>query len=69
MTNNCGTCGYWARNKKRNVSLPDQPLYYAECKFPIDSLGLPYCVSIEDVSENNGVNCPRYVAMTDGESK
>lgn len=54
----CGQCLHWDRENKRNVSTPLEPLYYSECKFPIDELKIPHCVMFEETSENNGVGCP-----------
>lgn len=58
----CRDCSYWNRDKKRNVSLPDTPIYYAACEYAFDDIILPHSVVVEEMSENAAEGCPIFVA-------
>ena len=60
---NCGACAHWAHAKKRQCSVPETPIYYAECLFPFDGLVLPHSVSFDDTYENSGATCPCFVPL------
>ena len=56
MEKRCGLCAHWG--ERRNVGRSEAPVYYAECKYPVDDLKLPHCVSFEETGEHNGTACP-----------
>lgn len=55
---NCGSCAHWDHENKRNVSNPETPIYYAECKYSVDNLKLPSCISFDEMPEVAGEGCP-----------